>query len=447
MFKRKIETELNDWKKSLSIKKKAFVLKGLRQVGKTYIVKKFASENYENIIYINFKEELIMKQCFSGNLSVDELIMRISSRKSNAFFVPNKTVLIFDEIQECSAARASIKPFMEDGRFDVIATGSLLGIKGYNSKYNGGVPVGYEHVVYMKPMDFEEFLWSQGVSNQIIDYLKSCFIKQEKIDDTIHKSIMDYYRKYICVGGMPAVVKVFSETKDMNMVHREKIDIIEGYKDDFAKHLDENEQEKINKELLLKINRVFDSIPSQLSKENRKFMISKIDKKSSLEKYEEAIQWLIDYGLICLCHNVSCPESPLEGNKISNIFKIYMCDTGLLISLLDEDTMGDILLNDMGTYKGAIYENIVADAFNKNNRKLYYYSKDSGLEIDFITKYQKSITLIEVKAKNGNTKSSKTILSNKEKYPDVNFLIRLKDCNIGIKDNILSIPYYLSFLI
>lgn len=447
MFKRKVEFELTEWKKSLSIHKKAFVLKGLRQVGKTYIVKKFAFENYENVIYINFKEELIMKQCFNDNLSVDELIMKISSRKSDAFFVPNKTVLIFDEIQECSAARAAIKPFMEDGRFDIIATGSLLGIKGYNAKYNGGVPVGYEHIVYMKPMDFEEFLWSQNVNEKIINYIKNCFFKKEKIDDAIHKSIMEYFRKYICIGGMPAVVKVFLETKDMNMVQKEKMDIIEGYKDDFAKHLDENEQEKINKELLLRINRVFDSIPSQLSKENKKFMVSKIDKKSSLEKYEEAIQWLIDYGLICLCHNVSCPESPLEGNKINNIFKIYMCDTGLLLSLLDEDTIGDVLLNDMGTYKGVIYENIVADAFNKNNKKLYYYSKDSGLEIDFVTRYQKNITLIEVKAKNGNTKSAKTVLSNKERYPEANFLIRLKDCNIGIQDNILSIPYYLAFLI
>ena len=256
-----------------------------------------------------------------------------------------------------------------------------------------------------------------------------------------------YFKEYICVGGMPAVVKVFINTSDMNQVLIEQRDILESYKDDFAKHLDENEHEKIDKELLAKINKVFNSIPSQLSKENKKFMVSKIDKKSSLEKYEEAIQWLIDYGLITKCYNLSIPEAPLEGNKIDNIFKIYMCDTGLLVAMLDDGTSGDILLNDLGCYKGAIYENIIADAFVKNKKNLYYFSKDSGLEIDFITKFNSVITLIEVKAKNGNTKSAKEVLNNKVKYPEVNKLIRLKECNIGEVDNILSLPYYLSFLI
>lgn len=447
MFKRKLEKELLLWKQELVISKKAFVLKGLRQVGKTYTVKKFANENFENVVYINFKLEIDMKNCFQGNLSVDELILNISSKKINSSFVPYKTVLIFDEIQECSAARASIKAFMEDGRYDVIATGSLLGIKGYNSKYSGGVSVGYEHTVYMYPMDFEEFLWAKGISDDVISYLKECFDKKVKINDGIHSSMLRYFKEYICVGGMPAVVKIFKLTNDMNRVKKEQKDIIEGYKDDFAKHLDENEQEKIDKVMLAKINRVFDSIPSQLAKENKKFMISKIDKKASLQRYEEAIQWLIDYGLIRLCHNVSLPESPLEGNKINHIFKIYMCDTGLFASMLDDEVYSEILLDDLGIYKGAIYENIVAEAFSKNNKKLYYFSKESGLEIDFITKYKNDITLVEVKSKTGNTKSAKEVLNNKEKYKEVKRLIRLKDCNIGEIDNILSLPYYLTFLL
>ena len=246
---------------------------------------------------------------------------------------------------------------------------------------------------------------------------------------------------------MPAVVKVFMDTNDMNQVLAEQRDILEGYKDDFGKHLDENEHEKLDKGLLAKINRVYESIPSQLAKENKKFMISKIDKNSSLEKYEEAIQWLIDYGLISLCYNLSIPESPLEGNKINNIFKIYVNDTGLLMAMLDDGTVGEVLLSNLGIYKGAIYENIIADAFIKNNKKLYYFSKDSGLEIDFITKFESEITLIEVKSKTGNTKSSKELLTNKEKYKEVNKLIRLKECNIGETDNILSIPYYLAFLL
>lgn len=447
MFARKMELELKKWKESLAIKRKAFILKGLRQVGKTFIVKKFAQENYKNVIYINFKVELDMKQCFNNNLSVDNLIMNISSMKPGALFIPHETVLIFDEIQECSAARAAIKPLMEDDRFDVIATGSLLGIKGYNSKYSGGVSVGYEHTVYMKPLDFEEFLWAKGLKEETVEYLRDCFNKRMVVSDAIHISMLRYFREYMCVGGMPAVVKVFKETNDMNQVLMEQRDILESYKDDFAKHLDENEHEKVDKALLAKINRVYDSIPAQLAKENKKFMISKIDKKSSLEKYEEAIQWLIDYGLISLCHNLYIPESPLEGNKINNIFKIYVNDTGLLMAMLDDGTMGEVLLNNLGGYKGAIYENIIADAFTKNQKKLYYFSKDSGLEIDFISKINNDISLIEVKAKTGNTKSSKEVLTNKEKYKEVNKLIRLKECNIGETGNILSIPYYLAFLL
>ena len=447
MFKRKIEDELKCWKANLPQNKKAFVLKGLRQIGKTFSVKKFANENFKNVIYINFKIELDMKQCFNGNLLVDELIVNISSKKPGVFFIPYETVIILDEIQECAGARAAIKSFVEDGRFDIIATGSLLGIKGYNSKYHGGVSVGYEHSVCMKPMDFEEFLWAKGISTDITSYLRDCYNKRIPISDSVHNSMLRYFKEYICVGGMPAVVKVFKDTSDMNQVLIEQRDILKSYKDDFAKHLDENENEKVDKELLAKINKVFNSIPSQLSKENKKFMVSKIDKKSSLEKYEEAIQWLIDYGLITKCHNLSLPESPLEGNSIDNIFKIYMCDTGLLVAMLDDGTSGEILLNDLGCYKGAIYENIIADAFTKNKKRLYYFSKDSGLEIDFITRYNKKITLIEVKAKTGNTKSAKEVLSNKEKYPEVNNLIRLKECNIGEVDNILSLPYYLLFLI
>ena len=235
----------------------------------------------------------------------------------------------------------------------------------------------------------------------------------------------------MCVGGMPAVVKMFLKTRDMNQVLQEQKDILENYRDDFAKHLDENEREQTDKELLTKINRVFDSIPSQLAKENKKFMVSKIDKKSSLEKYEDAIKWLVDYGLISLCYNLHTPEFPLEGNKISNIFKIYVNDTGLLMAMLDNGSQAEILMNSMGTFKGEIYENIIADAFSKNDRKLYYFSKNSVLEIDFITNYNREITLIEVKAKNGNTKSSKEVMSNKIKYPEVKRLIKLKDCNIG----------------
>lgn len=447
MFERKIEKELYKWKESLQFKKKAFVLKGLRQVGKTFIIKKFANENYENVIYINFKTDIELKKCFNGDLNVNDIITNISFIKSKEKFIPYKTVILLDEIQECSGARASIKPFMEDGRFDIIASGSLLGLKGYNNKYHGGASVGFEHTVYMKPMDFEEFLWAKGINKDVLSYIKECFDNKTPVRSPIHETMLRYFREYICVGGMPAVVEAYLRNNNYNDALAEQKDILEGYKDDFGKHLDENENEKTDLTLLANINKIYSSIPSQLAKENKKFMYSNIEKKGTSLKYDPAIQWLADYGLINYCYNLSSLESPLEGNKINNIFKLYFADTGLFISMLEEGTASDIMLGDMGLYKGYIYENIIADFFSKMNIPLFYYSKESGLEIDFVTKYNKKITLIEVKAKNGNTKSAKTILADKKTYPHVEGLIKLCSRNIGEANNILTIPYYMVYLL
>ena len=446
-FKRKITSEMQLWKESLRIKKKALVIKGLRQIGKSYIVNQFAKENYNHVIKIDFKKESNLKVCFDSDLSIDRLITNISANKPGALFVPGKTVLIFDEIQECSAARASIKFFMEDGRFDVIATGSLLGIKGYNSKYSGGVSVGFEHTVFMKAMDFEEFLWALGISEETIDYVKDCYQNKAQVSPAVHQAFTRYFREYICVGGLPEVVKRFVETKDMNQVRREQRDLLEEYRDDFGKHLDENEQEKVDGKLLAQINKVFDSLPSQLSKENKKFMVSKIDKKGSLEQYSSAIQWLVDYGLIERSYNLSVPEFPLEGNKVPDVFKLFFTDTGLLIASLDEGTAGHVLSGELGIYKGAIYEQSFADAYLKNHKKLYYYSKESGLEIDFVTQNNGEVILIEVKAKDGRTKAGTKVLTHKEKYKDAVKMIRLKDTNVGSFNNIDTFPAYMSFLV
>lgn len=233
----------------------------------------------------------------------------------------------------------------------------------------------------------------------------------------------------------------------MNQVRNEQRDLIEGYKDDFAKHLDENEEEKVDKVLLAQINRVFDSLPSQLAKENKKFMVSAIDKRGTMEKYSSAIQWLVDYGLVERCHNLSIPEFPLEGNKTPDVFKLYFADTGLLVASLDEGSAGDILNGDMGIYKGAIYEESFADAYIKKDKKLYYFSKESGLKIDFVTERQGEVTLVEVKAKDGRTKAANEVLRNKEKYKDVEKLIRLKDSNVGVSDRIETYPAYMAFLV
>lgn len=446
MYERKIMAELLAWKESSSRKRKALVVKGLRQVGKTYIVKRFAEENYENTVFIDFKMNESIKAAFEGDFAVDRMTLDISARMPEARFVPHKTLIVFDEVQECANARASVKAFMEDGRYDVICTGSLLGIKGYNRKKGRGVPTGSERIVYMKPMDFEEFLWAKGVSRSVIEYLQECLATRTPVSEGTHRAMMRHFHEYICVGGLPAVVETFLETSDMNAVYRDQRDIIDEYKDDFGKHLDENENEAVDLTLLARINRVFDSIPAQLSKENKKFQYSQLEKKGRAESYQAAIQWLHDAGMTNLCHNLTLPQAPLEGNKIDNVFKLYMQDTGLFIAMLERGTAADILAGDLGIYKGAVYENIVADAFSKMDRPLYYFRKDSGLEIDFVTRAAGDTWLVEVKATTGNAKSLSTVMKHPDRYGECRAL-KLGNYNIGEANGILTAPYYLTFML
>ena len=445
MFKRKIETELIEWKKSLMIKKKAFILKWLRQTGKTFIVKKFANENYNNVVYINFKVDLNMKKAFESDLNVSQIVSNLSILNSRFKFIPNETVIIFDEIQECVNARASIKPFMLDGRFDIICTGSLIGLRGYNKKKGKGIPTGFEYPIQMYSMDFEEYLWARGIDDNLIDYIKDCYKKKEKVSETVNNSFMKYYKEYLCVGGLPDAVNTFLLTKDLNQVYDIQIGILENYKDDFAKHLDEEEEKYVDKNELTKIMEVYNSIPSQLAKENKKFQYSKIDKKAKGREYRFAITWLEEFGLAKLCYNLNNIELPLEGNKNEECFKLYITDTGLFMAMLGNDTYNEILNKDMGIYKGAIYENIIAESFIKNGKNLYYFSKPSGLEIDFITKIKNEIVAVEVKSTNGNTKSLNELLKN-DKY-NVSNAIKLINGNIGQNNNIYTIPLYMSFLI
>ena len=444
MFKRKITDEMLAWKNTPN--KKALIVKGLRQVGKTTSVRSFAQQNYENVVYVNFKSNNSAKRIFDDDLVINRITTDLSALLPDARFVPYKTVIIFDEIQECANARSSIKAFVEDGRYDVIGTGSLLGIKGYNKKKSKGVPVGFEKTIYMKPMDFEEFLWAKGIQQNVIDYLKDSYRSLTRISETTHRAMIRYFKEYICVGGMPRVVNVFVTSNDMNAVYDEQRDLIEEYKDDFGKHLDENEQEETNMVLLTRINNVFDSIPAQLAKENKKFVFSAMSKKGRSSEYMPAIQWLKDYGLINFCYNLSMIDRPLEGYKIDNIFKLYFVDSGLFISMLERGTASKILNDNLNIYKGAIYENIIADAFSKNGISLYYFHKESGLEIDFVSVINDLLSIVEVKARTGNSKSAKTVLNDKTRYNADN-MIKLGEYNIGVKGNMITLPFYLSFLL
>jgi len=297
----------------------------------------------------------------------------------------------------------------------------------------------------MYPMDFEEYLYAKGISEDSLDYVKNCFFKKEKVSDSLNSSFMNYFKEYLCVGGMPDAVNLFIKTNDLNQVYDLQRNILEQYKDDFGKHLDEKEEEKINKKELTRIMDVYNSIPNQLAKENKKFKYSEISKNARAREYFESIMWLNEFGLVNICYNLSNLELPLDAYKIDDEFKIYVADTGLFIAMLEKGTTNNILNGDLKIYKGAIFENIIADSFAKNSKNLYYYSETRGLEIDFITKYNDELTLVEVKATNGNAKSLKEVLSS-DKY-SVNKGFKLVDGNLSVNNSVTNIPLYMAYLL
>lgn len=436
MLKRKIEQTLYQWKNTPN--HKPLIVKGCRQCGKTFSVLDFAQKNYKHVVYLNFFENPAYASVFAESLEVDNIIMLLSALLGReAVFEPGNTVLILDEIQDCPEARTALKFFRLDGRFDVIGTGSLLGVKGYGKRPRS-IPVGSEMVVDMYPLDFEEFLWANEISEQIIERLKEHLQAETPIPEALHNRMRQLMLQYAVVGGMPDAVQTFVDTRQMDEVLRIQRDIVRSYEDDMVKYADSPDKPHIKQ--------CFQSIPRQLSKENKKFQYSVVKKGATAAKYAGSLQWIEDAGIILRCHNISITELPLSGNAQEDIFKVYMQDIGLLVSMLEDGTQYDILTGNLLGYKGAIFENLIADIFSKMGRKLYYFRKDSGLEVDFVMRYKGECTLVEVKAVTGNVKSTKTILGHPEKYHVYNAL-KLGDYNIGRAGQILVLPLYLAFLL
>ena len=442
MLKRKIESVLAEWRNSES--KKPLVIKGIRQCGKTYIVRKFAEENYESVIYMNFILEPDKKTAFIGNMDVDTIILNLSALIPGSRFINGKTCIILDEIQECREARTALKSFQIDGRFDIIATGSLLGVRGYGKSgknaENGqdSIPVGYETVVEMYPLDFEEFLWANGMNDKVIDSVKSCFEKETAVPEGIHNVMMELLYRYVIVGGLPEVVNKFLETKNIELIYQVQRNLIAEYEEDMIKYADDADKARIRE--------CFESIPKQLARDNKKFQYSVVRKGGRSSQYIGSIQWLEDAGLVRRCYNTQITELPLEGNSIKDCFKLYTTDIGLLVAMLDYGTQADILRGNLLGYKGAIFENLMADFLCKSGQKLYYFQKESGLELDFLVRYKGECVVLEVKAKSGKAKSLKTVLKNKNVY-HVNHAIKLGKYNVGREEEVFTIPLYMGFLI
>ena len=442
MLKRKIETDLLKWKKSEN--RKPLVIKGIRQCGKTYIVQKFAKENYENVVYMNFILEPDKKSAFAGNVDVDTIILNLSALIPGSRFISGKTCIIMDEIQECREARTSLKSFHIDGRFDIIATGSLLGVKGYGKSKNkiiegqDSVPVGYETVINMYPLDFEEFLWANGVNELVIDTIKSCFENETTVPYGVHNAMLELLYRYVIVGGLPEVVNKFLETKNIELVYNIQRNLIDEYEEDMIKYADDSDKSRIRE--------CFESIPKQLAKKNKKFQYSVVRKGGRTSQFIGSIQWLEDAGLVQRCYNTQITELPLEGNSVKECFKLYTTDIGLLVAMLDYGTQADILKGNLLGYKGAIYENLIADFLCKNGQRLYYFHKDSGLELDFLVRLKGECVVLEVKSNKGKAKSLSTIMKNKNIY-HINNAIKLGKYNVGREGGILTIPLYMGFLV
>ena len=442
MFKRKIDEVLLDWKQSID--KKPIVIKGCRQCGKTSSVVAFAKKHYPHVIYLDFHEHREYKAFFAGALDVDTIVFNISLNLPNSRFVEGKTVLIFDEVQDCPSARSSLKFFKLDGRYDVICTGSLLGVNGYKTaqeqkeEQEASIPVGFEEIIEMYPMDFEEWLWANGIQQQHIDYLRQCLEQETPVSQAVHQRMRELLLKYVIVGGMPEVVATFMKTNDMQRVIKRQHSIIETYKSDMIKYARIEDKPRIRE--------CFDSIPAQLARENKKFVYSIIQPNARSKQYRGSLQWIEDAGIIRRCYNLHITELPLIGNADMNTFKVYMADIGLLVNMLGEGVQWKILQGDLLGYKGAIFESLMADILGKIGRKLYYFHKNSGLELDFVLPYKGECTPLECKATTGNTKSLKTVLKHPEHY-HVYHALKVGDYNVGRNGPILTIPFYMAFML
>ena len=441
MFKRKIDKILEDWLHEPH--HKPIVVKGIRQCGKTSSVMDFAIRHFKHVVYLDFREHPDYRKFFAPDVSVSSVVMRISAAMPSAEIEPHETCFIFDEIQDCPLARSSLKYFYLDGRFEVMCTGSLLGVHGYKTKElkdeaEASIPVGFENIVEMFPMDFGEWLWANGIKPMNFDYHKDCLRNEMPVDPALHDRFRELLHQYVIVGGMPEVVTTFFETGIVGKVLAVQKRIVDEYKADMVKYAASADKAHIRE--------CFESIPAQLAREYKKFSYNVVRTGGRGRDYAGSLQWIEDAGIIRRCYNIRATELPLDGNRIQTEFKVYMSDIGLLISMLEDGTQSSILSGDLLGYKGAIFENLVADLFGKMGRKLYYYHKDSSIELDFVMRYQGKCTPVECKARNGDAKSLKMVLKNFEKY-HVEQAVKLGDYNVGRNGTVLTLPLYMGFML
>ena len=435
MLKRKIDKYLTDWKNRPD--RKPLIIKGARQIGKTRSVEWFAGQNYASVIEINFIEQKKYREIFNDGFEVDAILKNISLLNPELKFIPGNTIFFFDELQACPNCATSLKFFKLDGRFDVICSGSLMGISYREIESNS---VGYKEDYEMHSMDFEEFLWAMGYNDEFTADLLSHMLDVRPLSELQMDTLMSLFRDYVIIGGMPEVVSTYVRNKNFSGTLDIQRQLLKDYEEDITKYV-----EGLDK---AKVKAVYNHISTFLAKENKRFQITKIARNARNRDYMVCVEWLADAGVVNVCYCLNQPELPLKGNYDPKMYKIYFKDTGLLIASLDEEAQEDLRANkNLGTYKGAIYENIVGDMLVKQGYRLFYYHSDRpALEMDFFIRDADSLIPVEVKANGGATPSLNRLL-NDDKYNDVKYGIKLGYRNIGFNGKFYTFPYFLTFLL
>ena len=435
LLRRKIDGFLEEWKRDPE--RLPLIVKGARQVGKTASVRQFGKTHYPNFVEINFLLQKQYRDIFDSGFEVDAILRNITLHDPGLEFVPHETLIFFDELQACPNCATSLKSFRQDGRYDVICSGSLMGINYREIESNS---VGYKQDYEMYSLDFEEYLWAKGYRAEQIEELYSYMADVRPLSETQLAVMMENFREYMVLGGMPAVVSSFIAKKNYSGTLAMQRQILLDYEEDITKYAGGLDHGKI-------LN-VYRRIPVFLGKENKKFQISKVAHGARSREYVGVLDWLNDAGIVNLCYCMAQPELPLKGNYDPDHFKVYFRDTGLLIGALDEEAQEDLRSNrNFNAYKGAIYENMVGDMLVKQGYPLYFYKNEKGtMEIDFFVRDKDSLIPVEVKAMDGATVSLNKMIES-EKFPDVRYGIKLGNKNIGWNGKFYTFPYFLTFLL
>lgn len=435
LLKRKVDAFLIDWKNNTD--RKPLIIKGARQVGKTRSIEHFAKENYKNFIYINFVEQIKYREIFNDGYEVETILKNITLLNPEIEFIPKDTLIFFDELQACPNCATSLKFFKIDGRFDIICSGSLMGI---NYKEIESNSVGYKEDYEMYSMDFEEFLWAIGYKDDFINELYQNMHDVKPLSTLQAERLFEIFRDYVIIGGMPEVVNTFVKNMNFSGTLSIQKQLLKDYEEDISKYVEGLDKSKVKS--------VYNHISTFLAKENKRFQITKIGKNARNRDYIGCVDWLADAGVINICYCLNQIGLPLKGNYDPKLYKIYYKDTGLLIASLDDEAQEDLRANkNLGTYKGAIYENIVGDMLVKQGYKLYYYHSDKpALEMDFFVRDADSLIPVEVKASDGATASLNNLLKDNN-FPDIKYGIKFGYKNIGFNGEFYTFPYFLAFLL